>query len=46
MLQRSEQRIELCKMGTMVGFELLDLGNAGGKNPLNRERRNWQTGLA
>ena len=40
MLERGEQRVELGKMGAVVGFELVDLGDAGGKDALNSERRN------
>ena len=39
MLERGEQRVELGKMGAVVGFELVDLGDAGGEGALEIERR-------
>ena len=38
MLERGEQRVELGKMGAVVGFELVDLGDAGGEGALEIER--------
>ena len=34
MLQRGEQRVELGQMGAVLGFELVDLGDAGGEGKL------------
>ena len=39
MLERGEQRVELGEMGAVVGFELVDLGDAGGEGALKIERR-------
>jgi hypothetical protein len=46
MLQRGEQRVEFFQMGAVLGFELVDLGDAGCKGKLNGQRRNQHTGLA
>src|SRR5258708_17503155 len=37
MLERGEQRFELSKMGAVVGFKLVDLGDTGGEGFLERE---------
>jgi len=40
MLQRGEQGVELGEVGAVLGFELVDLGDAGGEGALEIERRN------
>jgi hypothetical protein len=39
MLQRGQQRVELGKVGAVVGLELLDLDDASGEGALKVERR-------
>ena len=38
MLQRSKQGVELGEVGAVLGFELVDLGDAGGKFVLHLQR--------
>ncbi len=37
MLQRGEQSVEPREMGAVMGFELVDLGDAGGEGALEGE---------
>ena len=46
MLQRGEQGVELGEMGAVLGFELVDFGDARGKGALKIERRDWNCNTA
>lgn len=35
MLERGEEGVELCEVGAVLEFELVDFGDAGSKSPLN-----------
>ncbi len=45
MLERGEQCLQLGKMGAVLSFELIDLGDAGSEGVLESEGRKWKRNI-